>query len=46
MRVATNIFGHTTPIITLISSIIVVYSLVIITAVIVKNAFSKGDGYK
>ena len=45
MRVATNIFGHT-PIITLISSIIVVYSLVIITAVIVKNAFSKGDGYK
>ncbi|WP_368863270.1 capsular biosynthesis protein [Staphylococcus hominis] len=39
MRVIANVFGHTTPIITLVSSVVIIYSVIIITSMFVKKAF-------
>lgn len=43
MRIAASMFGHTVPIITLASSILVIYSIVIIASIIIKKLLSKGD---
>ena len=37
MRVVASMFGHTTPIITLISSIIIIYSIIIFASILVKR---------
>ena len=46
MRVVASMFGHTTPIITLISSIIIIYSIIIFASILVKKAISRGDAYE
>ena len=46
MRVVASMFGHTTPIITLISSIIIIYSIIIFASILVKKGISRGDAYE
>ncbi len=41
MRLATNIFSHSIPLITLISSVLIVYSVVIVIGIIIKKFFEK-----
>lgn len=40
MRVVASMFGHTTPIITLISSTVIIYAIVIIISAVIKKTFS------
>lgn len=41
MRLITNVFSHPTPLITLISMILVVYSIAIVPGIIIKNFTKK-----